>query len=220
MLTCSWRANTLYKLDWEGGRFLSDKSADKKQDRENIFFSMTSGDEQNLKVCCPQWCTLPAGLFLVQLFTVETDLLWMTMLFFPTQMKCLHSFQWKQKKCLVNLKFKISQKDLTKKIQWPIKRNNFLKPARELPPKKNKDSNPYPSRLTSQSLLWHHSLSGTSLCQSLLQRALRQQVCHTSSKAHNFLPVFSWVSELWPQSKWIWEENTLIRHSLSQALGF
>lgn len=39
---------------WEGGRSLSDKSADKKQDRENIFFSVTSGDEQNFKVCCPQ----------------------------------------------------------------------------------------------------------------------------------------------------------------------
>lgn len=42
------------KLDWEGGRFLSDKSADKKQNGDNIFVSMTSGDEQNLEVCCPQ----------------------------------------------------------------------------------------------------------------------------------------------------------------------
>lgn len=106
--------------------------------------------------------------FFVQWFTVETDLLWITMLFFPTQMKCLHSFHWKQKKCLVNLKFKISQKDLTKKIQWPIRRNNFLITTRQLPPKKNKDSNPYPSRLASQSLPWHRSVSGASLCQSLL----------------------------------------------------
>lgn len=35
--------------------------------------------------------------------------------------------------------------------------HNFLMPANELPPKKKKDSNPYPSRHPSQSLLLHGS---------------------------------------------------------------
>lgn len=109
-----------------------------------------------------------------------------------------------------------------KKIQWPIRRSNFLIPARELPPKKIKDSNPYtqadfPARAFSDTAVY---LGLPCVKAFYTLRALRQQVCDTSSETRNVLPVFSWASELWPQSKWIWEENTLIRHSLSQALGF